>query len=205
MNKINTVLADDHAIVLEGIKAVLRDYEEIVIVGEASNGQEVLDFAKKQTVHLAILDINMPVLDGLTCARRLKTAHPHIKIIVLTMYAQKSFMEEIIRIGVDGCLLKSNTGKDLGPAIKRVMEGKSFYDHIQSFTSENEKKETVKLSKRETEIIRFLAEGLTSLQIAEKLFIAEHTIKTHRKNILRKTGTHNTSELVQFALNNKLM
>src|SRR6186713_1254949 len=99
MNKINTILADDHTIVLEGIKAVLRDYEEIAIVGEATNGQEVLDLLKKEQVHLAVLDINMPVLDGLTCAGRIKASYPHVKISVLGMYAQKSFMEEIIRIG----------------------------------------------------------------------------------------------------------
>jgi DNA-binding NarL/FixJ family response regulator len=205
MNKINTILADDHAIVLEGIKAVLNDYEEIAIVGEASNGEEVLELIRKGPVHLVVLDINMPILDGLTCARRIKASHPHIKVIMLTMYAQKSFMEEIIRIGVDGCLLKGNTGKELGQAIRRVMDGKSYYDQIQSFTVENKTTTANKLSEREIGIIKLLAEGLTSLQIAEKLFIAEHTVKTHRKNILRKTGAHSTAELVQFALNNKLM
>jgi DNA-binding NarL/FixJ family response regulator len=205
MNKINTILADDHAIVLEGIKAVLNDYEEIAIVGEASNGEEVLELIRKGPVHLVVLDINMPILDGLTCARRIKASHPHIKVIMLTMYAQKSFMEEIIRIGVDGCLLKGNTGKELGQAIRRVMDGKSYYDQIQSFYVENKTTTANKLSEREIGIIKLLAEGLTSLQIAEKLFIAEHTVKTHRKNILRKTGAHSTAELVQFALNNKLM
>lgn len=205
MTKIRIILADDHAIVLEGIKAILRGYEEMTVVKEAVNGLEVLTFLKSNPAEVAVLDINMPVLDGLTCARRIKANYPHVKIIILTMYAQKSFLEEIIRIGVDGCLLKNNTGKELGDAIRRVMLGKSYLDTIQTFVDDNENGKEFNLSRREIEVIKFLAEGLTSVQIAEKLFIAEHTVKTHRKNILRKISVHSTNELIQFALNQKLI
>jgi DNA-binding NarL/FixJ family response regulator len=204
MNRITVLLADDHRIVLEGIKAVLNDYPEINVIGAVENGEEVLAFLKQQHAQVVVLDINMPVMDGLTCARRLKNLYPNIKIIMLTMYAQKSFIEEIIKLGIDGCLLKSNTGKELGEAIQRVYTGKAYYDRIQNFTI-TEKETTHKLSEREIEIIKLLAQGLTSFEIAEKLFIAEHTVKTHRKNILRKINAHSTNELVQFALNAKLI
>lgn len=205
MTKINVLLADDHHIVIEGITAVLKDHPRITIVGAAENGEEVIKFVKQSPPHVVVLDINMPKMDGLTCARRLRAIAPHVKIIVLTMYAQKSFIEEIIRIGIDGCLLKSNTGKELSEAIVRVVDGKSYFDMIQSLIDEGDKIAQHLLSERENEIIKLLAQGFTSLQIAEKLFIAEHTVKTHRKNILRKTGVHSTSQLIQFALNNQLI
>lgn len=205
MKKIKVLLADDHAIVLDGLRAVLKNHERIEVCGEARNGEEVLKFVASNYVDVVVLDINMPVMDGINCARKLKQKYPHIFVIILTMYAQKSFIEEIVKIGVDGCLLKSNTGQELIHAIERVADGKSYYDMIQSFVIEKEENFQFKLSKREIEIIKLLAEGLTSMQIGEKLFIADHTVKTHRKNILRKTGAVNTSQLVQFALNNQLI
>ncbi len=205
MTRIRTLLADDHTMVLEGLRAVLKSYEEIDVCGEARNGQEVLDFVRDNPVDVVVLDINMPVMDGLTCARRLKSTRPEVRIVILTMYAQKSFVEEIIKIGVDGCLLKTNSGKELGDAILRVFSGKSYYDLIQTFTEDKSTIFQYKLSQREIQIIKLLAEGLTSGQIAEKLFIAEHTVKTHRKNILRKTGATSTGHLVQIALNNHLL
>jgi DNA-binding NarL/FixJ family response regulator len=205
MKKIKILLADDHTIVLDGLKAVLKDNEALEVIGEVKNGEEVLAFVATQHVDVIVLDINMPLMDGITCARKLKTKYTHVRIIILTMYAQKSFVEEIVRIGVDGCLLKSNSGQELSHAIERVMEGRSYYDRINSFVVEKDEVFQYKLSKREIEIVKLLAEGLTSVQIGDKLFIAEHTVKTHRKNILRKTGASNTSQLVQFALNNQLI
>lgn len=203
--KIKILLADDHNIVIDGLKAVLKSNETFEVTGEARNGEEVLKFLETHYADVVVLDINMPVMDGISCARKMKAKFPKVKIIILTMYAQKSFVEEIVKIGVDGCLLKSNTGQELSDAIERVMSGKSYYDMIGTFVVDKEEVFQYKLGKREIEIIKLLAEGLTSLQIAEKLFIAEHTVKTHRKNILRKTGASNTSQLVQFALNNHII
>jgi DNA-binding NarL/FixJ family response regulator len=205
MKPIRILLADDHNIVLEGLHEVLSSHPEIAICGKASNGTEVLSFVQQTVVDVVVLDINMPVMDGLTCARKLKQLHPTIKVIILTMYAQKSFTEQIIKIGVDGCLLKSNTSSELMAAINRVMEGKFYYDQIKTFKHEMEEVAQYKLSEREIEIIKLLAQGLTSLQIADKIFIAEHTVKTHRKNILRKTGLHNTTQLINFALTNQII
>ncbi|MEM6522451.1 MAG: response regulator transcription factor [Bacteroidota bacterium] len=204
--KINVLLADDHNIVIEGLKAVLEGHDQINVVAEAFNGQEVISKAEKEgNIQVVVLDINMPVMDGISCARKLKKDFPNIKIIILTMYAQRSFVEEILKIGIDGCLLKNNTGKELKDAIIRVMEGKSYYDLIQGFSGSENEVAQYKLAEREIEIIRLLAQGMTSQEIAERLFISHHTVKTHRKNILRKTELHNTGQLIQFALNNKII
>lgn len=199
MKPIKVLLADDHTIILDGLHMVLSNDEEIEVIGTAGNGDEVLAFLERNKTDLIVLDINMPKMDGITCARILKKEFPWIKIIILTMYPQRSFVDEIIKIGIDGCLLKNNTGKELIEAIKRVMNGKSYFDTLKSFTDEKDEVFQFKLTKRELEIIKCLADGLSSPQMAEKLFISEHTVRTHRKNILKKTGMASTSQLVRYA------
>ncbi len=205
MKPIKVLLADDHNIILDGLHVVLSNDEEIEVVGTAGNGEEVLDLLTKNKVDLVVLDINMPKMDGISCARVLKKEFPWIKVLILTMYPQKSFIDEIVKIGIDGCLLKNNTGKELITAIKRVMGGNSYFDHLKSFTSETEEVFQFKLTKREVEIIKCLANGLSSNEMAEKLFISEHTVRTHRKNILKKTGLANTSQVVRYATEQHLI
>ena len=207
MRDIKILLADDHAIVMEGIKEVLSADEEISVVGTVANGEEVIRFIRRNpnNVDVVVLDINMPVMDGISCSRQLKKEFPELKIIILTMYAQKSFVEEIVKLGIDGCLLKNNTGKELIDAVLRVISGKQYYDRIGTFNSEEEEVTQYKLSERELEIIKLLSEGMTSGEIAEKLYLSGHTVKTHRKNILRKLNVSNSSQAVQFCLNNQLI
>ena len=121
------------------------------------------------------------------------------------MYAQKSFIEEVIKIGIDGCLLKNNTGKELISALHRVRDGKAYYDRINTFVQQTNKVMQYTLSDREIEIIQAIADGLSSGEIARKLFISVHTVKTHRKNILKKLGLKNSATLIQYALNNKII
>jgi DNA-binding NarL/FixJ family response regulator len=198
MGKIKIILADDHQIILEGLTEVLKSHDELEILGQFPNGKEVIDFVKENEVDVAIMDINMPEMDGISCAKILKKD-------LLTMYAQKSFIDEIIKLGIDGCLLKNNSGKELFDAILRVQSGKFYYDKIQDFTNTNEEIAAYKLGEREIEIIKLLAQGLGTNEIAEKLFISKHTVSTHRKNILNKTGVNNTTQLVQFAHENNLI
>lgn len=205
MRNIKILLADDHAIVLEGLKVVLSADEEISVIGTVANGEEAIRFVKFNVVDVVVLDINMPIMDGISCARILKRDFPHIKIIILTMYAQKSFVDEILKIGIDGCLLKNNTGKELTEAILRVMSGKKYYDRLNTFNSDEEEINQYKLSERELDVLKLMAEGQTSAEMAEKLFLSEHTIKTHRKNILKKLNVNNSSQAVQYALKNELL
>jgi DNA-binding NarL/FixJ family response regulator len=196
---IRTLIADDHTIVVEGLRQVLSTDPSFEIVGTAANGEEVLRFLRFHEVDVVVLDINMPVMDGITCAREIKKQFPNVRIVILTMYPQKSFVKEIMSIGIDGCLLKNNTGKELNEAIHRVHKGKQYFDRLHTFNSQEEQVLQHKLSKRELEIVQLLAEGLTSLEMADKLFISEHTVRTHRKNILKKMNMKNASELVQYA------
>jgi DNA-binding NarL/FixJ family response regulator len=192
--------------VIEGLRAVLERNDGLEVVGEVTDGKQVLDHLEKDpSVHMVILDINMPELDGISCARAIKDVFPDVKVIILTMYAQRSFVDEIVKLQIEGCLLKNNTGKDLLDAIARVRKGELYYDHIKDFVGENDVISNFKLSNREIEVISALSEGLTSDQIAEKLFISEHTVKTHRKNILKKLGINNTGALIQYAIKNHII
>lgn len=205
MSTIRILIADDHSIVMEGLQVVLSAEEELEVVGTVLNGEEVLLFVAKHEVDVVVLDINMPVMDGITCARKLKKEYPDIKIIILTMYAQKSFVDEIVKIGIDGCLLKNNTGKELTTAIFRVMNGSQYYDRLKNFNSTEEEIKQYKLSARELDVIKLVAEGLTSQEIADRLFISELTVQTHRRNMMRKLDLKNSMQVVQFAKDNELI
>ncbi|MBU2915879.1 MULTISPECIES: response regulator transcription factor [Reichenbachiella] len=204
MSEIKVLLADDHAIVMEGLEVILSSDEQVQVVGTAANGEEVLAFVAANEVDMVILDINMPVMDGITCARKLKKKYPTLKIIILTMFAQKSFVDEILKIGIDGCLLKNNTGKELIGAINRVMSGQPYYDRLREFKSDEEIKQH-KLSAREIDVIRLMAEGLTSTEIGEKLFISDLTVQTHRRNLMRKLDMNKGVQVVQYAKENGLI
>jgi len=205
MNKMKIILADDHQIILDGLTEVLKSHEELEILGQFPNGKEVIEFVQENEVDVAVMDINMPEMDGISCAKLLKRDFPTIKVIMLTMYAQKSFIDEIIKLGIEGCLLKNNSGKELYDAILRVQSGKFYYDKIKDFTDSSEEIASYKLGDREIEIIKLLSQGFDTIEIAEKLFISKHTVSTHRKNILNKTGVNNTTQLVQFAHENHLL
>lgn len=205
MSNIKVLIADDHSIVMEGLQVVLSAEEDFEVVGTVLNGEEVMLFVGKHEVDVVVLDINMPVMDGITCARKLKKEYPDIKIIILTMYAQRSFVDEIVKIGIDGCLLKNNTGKELTTAIFRVMNGSQYYDRLKNFNSSEEEIKQYKLSSRELDVIKLVAEGLTSQQIAEQLFISELTVQTHRRNMMRKLDLKNSMQVVQFAKEHKLI
>lgn len=193
------LLADDHHIVLDGLEFLLGADPSIQVIGKAENGVDVLKFIDQNAVDLVIMDINMPEMDGITCAKKIKAYKPQIKVIILTQYAQKTFIAEIAQI-VDGCLLKSNTGPQLTKAVHRVMGDQRHFD---DFPDDDKPSEI--LGDREIEIIQLIGEGLTSAEIAEKLHISVHTVKTHRKNILRKTEQNSTPELLAWAINKGLV
>ncbi|MFZ5972770.1 MAG: response regulator [Bacteroidota bacterium] len=194
---IRILLADDHPIVVEGVQEILKTIPHTVVVGIAHDGLQLLELVRSQPADLVILDVNMPHHDGLECAYILKLEFPQLKMLFLTMYHDRSLVNQMIEAGAHGCILKSKGSRELREAIARIMEGKSFFDFIPDPAESDQDK--VKLSSREIEIIRLLVKGTTNGQIAEQLFISEHTVKTHRKNILRKLNIHNISQLSQYA------
>jgi DNA-binding NarL/FixJ family response regulator len=194
-------IADDHAIVVDGLKEILKSRKTWVVKGVAHDGEQLINLVKKQRPDVVILDINMPRINGIECARWIKENQPTTRVIVLTMYPEKIYVDQLLKAGADGCLLKSRGSSDLLEAIERVSEGKSYFDWITDFKNEQDSKD-YKLSDREIQIIKLIITGDSSSVIAEALFISEETVKTHRKNIFKKLKIHHVTELMTFALNN---
>lgn len=203
---IKVVIADDHQMIIDGIRSLLSG-EDIEVVGEAADGQALLDLLTRTSADVVLLDINMPVLGGLEVTEVLKSKYPDLKILVLTMYNKPEFIRQLIGMGVNGYLLK-NTGKDdLLTGIRKVQGGENFFsaavsDTLISSMRTNMSANEPQLTKREKEVLRLIAKGLSTIEIAEQLFVSTHTVDTHRKNLLGKLGLKNTAGLVRYAFEN---
>jgi DNA-binding NarL/FixJ family response regulator len=195
MNKITLYIADDHQIVIDGLCLLLNDHPHFTIVGTANNGTMAFQDIQRLKPDLAILDLRMPEKDGIHILKSMKEKKLQTKVIILSMHADKRFINDAKRMDAQGYLLK-NTGKaELITAINHVMEGKTYFVKTPSVEQEEGA-----LTPRETDILKLVTQGLTNQQIADKLSLSHYTIETHRKNILRKTGCKNLATLIAYAL-----
>jgi DNA-binding NarL/FixJ family response regulator len=206
--KMKVFLTDDHEMMLDGLSSLLRQDSTFDIVGTACSCEETLDQIGRLSPDLLITDYNLPDHDGLYLVRIIKRKYPEIKIIVLSMHDEGHLVKEILKEGVDGYILKKDSHNDLMHAIRAVKSGKMYVSSdinqllLRGLDGVEEQQ---LLTQREREVLTLIAEELTNRQIAEKLFISERTVETHRKNILRKTGTNNTVGLIKYAYANNLI
>ena len=216
MKKTRILIADDHPLFLDGLNSLLSAEKDFEIVATASNGNEVLSAIEKNTVDICIVDINMPELNGIETAKRIRKIHPQTRIITLTTYNDIEFIRALLATEISGYILKNSTGTELVNAIRKVMQGETYFSKeiheiITTDFIRQEKLKTkaqtssVTLTPREIEIIRLLAEENTNDEIAKKLFISYRTVETHRKNIMQKTKMKNLAGLILFANSNGLL
>ncbi|HTF17805.1 MAG TPA: response regulator transcription factor [Chryseolinea sp.] len=207
---INVLIADDHQMVIDGMKALLSEEHDIQIVGEALNGDEALAFLKSgNLVDLIILDINMPNTDGIETARAIAHNYPATKVLILSMHNKPIYIKQLIEVGVSGYILKNAGKEELLSAIKNIQSGKEYFSSEVTKAIFNSLKNSPtstesQLTKRELEILRLLSKALTTSEIAEKLFLSPYTVDTHRKNLLSKLGLRNTPALVRYAIEHGL-
>jgi DNA-binding NarL/FixJ family response regulator len=208
MSNIRLILVDDHQIVLDGIKALLDDVDGLDCVATAENGQKALDLLKVFDVDVVLMDIDMPVMNGMEATRIIKKDFPDVKVISLTQHSERGMVKKLLECGSDGYLLKNIAQADLTEAIRKVHSGeKAFSDEVSETLSGKAVELSasgieVELTEREIEIIGLIAEGLSSKQIGEKLFISPRTLDTHRTNVMNKLDIHNIAGLIRFALKN---
>jgi DNA-binding NarL/FixJ family response regulator len=210
MVKIRVLIADDHALVREGIAAFLRLSDEIEVIGEASDGLEAIEKAKKFKPDVVLMDIAMPRLGGLEATIELKKIMPDIKILILTQYDDKEYISRFLKAGVSGYLLKRAVGSDLISAIKAVNRGEIYLfssiaaevvsGYLNRFREPSVEDPYEKLTDREKQVLKLLAEGHTHKEIARILNISVKTVIAHNTNINEKLNIHNRSALVKFAL-----
>lgn len=207
---IRLFIADDHQMIIDGLRSLLEGEEHITIVGHAQSGLGVLKYLENNTCDIILLDINMPEYDGLLTAREVKKKHPEVKILILSMHNSRNVIDDVLKSGAEGYILKNAGRAELLNAIETVTSGSFYYssDILKTLTSIQDSApkddETTQLSKRELEIVKLIAEELTTQEIADKLFISPHTVDTHRKNLLAKLNVRNTAGIVKFALQHGL-
>jgi len=205
---IKIIVADDHQMFIDGIKALLQNEDEIILLGEALNGHDVISLVTKEQPDIILLDINMPQMDGIQTTREIRKNFPEVKIIILSMHNNYEFISSLVSEGASGYILK-NTGKaELMEAINTVHLGNTFFSTAVTETIMNnltkkpkeEKLGSVQLTKREKEILVLIAEEFSTKQIADKLFISVNTVETHRKNLMAKLQAKNVTGLVKYAI-----
>lgn len=207
---IKVMIADDHPLMIGGIKTTLADSPEVEIVADASNGYEVIrQLEEGLDVDVILMDINMPKLDGLDTTKKVTKAFPQVKIIALSQYSEKRFVKRMLKYGADGYLLKDSSRDDLIEAIQKVHAGEKYFSARlsvslvnQELKLENTSSLFPKLTERELEILNLICKEHSSQEIADKLFISFHTVESHRANLMHKSGTKNTAGLVRWAVEN---
>jgi DNA-binding NarL/FixJ family response regulator len=203
MDPYTIVLADDHAMFREGVRKIIERIQDLSITGEASDGLELLELLKKSCPNLVILDISMPNLRGLEAIREIKRTYPKVKIIVLTMHKKKEFIRQALKDGAEGFLLKEDAGGELIRAVQTVRNGGKYLSPLLStiltrLALEEENAEI--LTRREIEVLKLMAEGKKTKEIAEILYISPYTVRRHRSNIMEKLNINNLAELVKYAI-----
>jgi len=206
------VLAEDHNIVRNGIKVLLEAEEDFNIVGEATNGEEVLDIVNStNNVDLVLTDINMPLMDGITLIKELKITKPDVRVVILSMLDGEKYIYQAFSEGASGYLLKNASSEELIFALKHVSLGNKYLCSelsikllerlVNSSASPSSLYENnIEFSSREIEVLNLIAEGLTNHEMSEKLFLSKRTIEGHRQSLIEKTGSRNTAALIRFAV-----
>ena len=214
---IRVFIVDDHTLIRDGLRALLAIYPQFEVVGEAGNGQELLDQLPVVTADVVLLDLNMPVLDGLATIYRLREEYPHLRILLLSMMTHERTIGEALAAGAHGYVLKNADKYEVVAALQGVAAGKRFLCSeiglgllekilLQESRAPAPSTNTgVSMTHREREILQLVASGLTNQEIADQLFTSKRTVESHRQNLLEKTGVRNTPALVKYAMEHGLL
>jgi DNA-binding NarL/FixJ family response regulator len=214
MNKIRVMIADDHAMVRQGLKTILELEEDISVISQASNGEEAVLRARELKPDVILMDINMPVLNGLQAIKMLKDEDSHCKIIVLTLHQDREYLFKTLQMGCEGYVLKDAESTVLIEAIRRVYEEQTYIqpnmtgELVREFNRvtliEQDRSITNNLTIREIEVLKQIAEGLINKEIAKNLFISEKTVKNHISNIFKKLGVNDRTQAAIYAFKHNI-
>jgi len=215
MAKIKVLLADDHAIVREGVRLILAKESDIEVVGEAQDGAQALEMVERLKPAVVVIDISMPGMGGIEATQQTKARHPDINILALTMHEDESYVFKLLHAGASGYVLKRAAARDLVEAVRAAARGEAFLypsvarkvveDYLKRVETGEGRERYDGLTEREREILTLIAQGLSNQQIAEKLYISIKTVQTHRAHVLEKLGLHDRTELVRYAIRKGLI
>jgi len=217
LKKIRILISDDHAVVRQGLRALFQSAQDFLVVGEASSGEEVSRLVEELKPEVVIVDISMPRVNGIEATPLVKKRNPRTKVLILTMYDNEEYVHQMVRVGADGYVLKNADKKGLFAAVRAVAAGERFFSPevseliIEEFvkrareSTDGSESKQLPLTKREMEILRYIAQGLTNKRIAEEIFLSVRTVNTHRDNLMQKLNIHDTAGLVRYAIQNGII
>jgi DNA-binding NarL/FixJ family response regulator len=214
-DEIRLLLADDHAVVRSGLRLLLESQPDMVIIGEAENGEDAIRRTKELEPDVVLMDIEMPGMNGIEAARQIKAQSPRTAVLALTMYEDDQYFFEMLRAGASGYVPKRAAPDELASAIRAVSRGEVFLhpslagrlvqDYLLRRDVESQEPPADELTPREQEVLTLIAQGLSNTEIAEQLVISSKTVDRHRENIMRKLNLHNRVDLVKYALRKGLI
>lgn len=212
---VRVLLVDDHTILREGVRSLLADESDLRVIGEARDGVEAVEQVGKLEPDVVVMDMVMPRMNGLEATVQIKKRHPDVKILILSMYDDDEYVQQIIQAGASGYVLKRVAADDLVRAIREVHRGASFLyppiaaklieDYVRRVRGGESADDEEPLTAREREVLTLIAEGNTNQEIAEQLCVSKKTVESHRANIMRKLDLHDVTELVKYALRKGLI
>lgn len=209
------LIADDHGIVRRGLRALLEKSPEVSVVGEASDGREAVRLAAELRPNIVVMDIAMPMLNGVDATSQILSRDPEIKVIILSMHSDESYILRALSAGAKGYLLKDSAEGDILPAVQTVAKGRPYFSPVIASTLLDEYLQTMKknkvrdsydlLSEREKEVLQLLAEGKSNKEVASVLNLSPYTIESHRTSLMQKLNLHNTAEIVLYAVRKNII
>jgi DNA-binding NarL/FixJ family response regulator len=211
MNKPKILIVDDHRLFREGLKLMLQDIDKYEVIGEAANGKQFLQYIQHIKPDLVLMDINMPEINGIEASRKALERYPDLDILILSMLGEEDYYNELVEIGVKGFLLKNSDPDELIKGIERILEGATYFSqdlllHILEGKSRRDQiLKDISFTSREKDVLILMCEGMTNIEIADKLFLSHRTVDRHKSNLFAKTGCTNSVALVMFAIKNKIV
>lgn len=207
MEKISVIIVDDHKILRDGLKLILTEMGNINILGEASNGEDFIKLLDKCKPDIVIMDINMPVMNGIEASKQALAIYPDIKILVLSMYGDEQYYNTMMEVGVKGFILKESDFNELERAITALYENNHYFSQqlLLNIIRNKDNSTGVKLTPRENQVLTFICQGFSNAEIADKLFLSVRTVEKHRAELLSRTSSPNSVALVMYAIRNGLV
>ena len=204
-NKISVLLVDDHSLVRRGFRRILEDEPDISISGEASDGEEAVKLARELKPEVIVMDCALPGINGLQATRKILTLLPSVKILMLSMHTEETWVHQALEAGARGYILKNAMDLDLASAVRKVAAGETVLDPRVAKTSNLKGERDYGLTERELEILQYIVDGKSNKEIASELNLSTNTVAVHRANIMDALGLHKTAELVVYAIRNGLV
>jgi len=210
---IKILIADDHDVIREGIKSILRPHSEYEVVAEAGDGQEAKDLTRKFKPTVILLDITMPKISGLDIIDQIHYISPTTKIVIISVHKTGAYVLGALRLGINGYINKDNVAEELIPALRRIMQGGVYLgaqisDYLAQTVGQVKSPATLGtniLTEREQDVLRLVAEGKTAKQIAQDLYVSRRTVENYKNSILKKLNLHKTTDLIKYAIENKIV